>query len=173
MSKQIITRTGIMYDLENPNPTDIVLPDVLHALSRICRYNGHTREHYSVAEHSVRCFRVVVDWGGSVTDQISALTHDFHEAYIGDVSSPAIRCVPGWAEFELKHSLAMASRFGLPKQITELAKKADRVMLATELRDLFGHRLLGGEPVKQEIKPWNWANSYWELKHACEILGVM
>jgi len=35
----------------DPKPEDINLQDIIHALSNICRFNGHTNRFYSVAEH--------------------------------------------------------------------------------------------------------------------------
>jgi hypothetical protein len=37
-----------------PNPDDIRIEDIAHALSNQCRFAGHAREFYSVAEHCVR-----------------------------------------------------------------------------------------------------------------------
>ncbi len=49
----IQTYTGICFNPFLPDPKDITLEDIAHALSMMCRYNGHTKEFYSVAEHCV------------------------------------------------------------------------------------------------------------------------
>ena len=40
---------------------DIV--EIAHALANQCRYSGHTRRHYSVAEHSLLVERVIRERG--------------------------------------------------------------------------------------------------------------
>ena len=47
------TFTGKKIDLINPTREMVDIEDIAHSLSMICRYNGHCRDFYSVAEHSV------------------------------------------------------------------------------------------------------------------------
>lgn len=47
----ILTFTGRRFYPLDPRPEDVCLEDIAHALSLICRYNGHSRFFYSVAEH--------------------------------------------------------------------------------------------------------------------------
>jgi len=74
----IQTFTGRRFRPRNPAPDDFDIRDVAHALSLLCRFNGHCRVFYSVAEHSVRVSRICPPpaalWG---------LLHDLGEAYIG------------------------------------------------------------------------------------------
>ena len=48
MSK-IMLSNGEMFDLLNPDDCEYGIEEVAHALSNITRFNGHTREFYSVA----------------------------------------------------------------------------------------------------------------------------
>jgi len=41
------------YSLSDPQPDQITLEDIAHALSRICRFTGSCSTHYSVAQHCV------------------------------------------------------------------------------------------------------------------------
>lgn len=43
------TVSGRLVDLESPNPRSIAIGDVAHALSMLCRYNGHVPHLYTVA----------------------------------------------------------------------------------------------------------------------------
>ena len=47
------TATGGVFWPVDPRPEDVEIEDIAHALSLICRYCGHVREFYSVAQHSV------------------------------------------------------------------------------------------------------------------------
>src|ERR1035441_1601867 len=79
----ITTFSGVRFWPLIPNPADIRIEDIAHALSNQCRFGGHTREFYSVAEHSVRVSQLCTPenalWG---------LLHDASEAYLSDVTAP-------------------------------------------------------------------------------------
>ena len=49
----IQTYSGKKFYPLDPRPEDIDIRDIAHALSLNCRFNGHCRCFYSVAEHSV------------------------------------------------------------------------------------------------------------------------
>ena len=78
-----------------PEEADVRLDDIVHALSHINRFNGHTSTPYSVAQHSYLVASLMEDWilrgaqvsGGRALVK-AALLHDAAEAYIGDISSP-------------------------------------------------------------------------------------
>lgn len=48
----ILTSTGKRFDLFEPDADMIDPRDISHSLAHLCRFNGHTREFYSVARHS-------------------------------------------------------------------------------------------------------------------------
>ena len=50
---RIQTFTGRQFDLADPQRGSIDVVDMAHALSLLCRFNGHVRQHYSVAQHCV------------------------------------------------------------------------------------------------------------------------
>lgn len=89
----IETASGHRYAFENPDPAVVTLEDIAHATANICRFGGHVRRFYSVAEHSVLVSRIVEsaieeDIGIGRTTVQAALLHDAHEAYIWDAPSP-------------------------------------------------------------------------------------
>lgn len=152
----ILLRSSHPFDLLNPT-ADMIRPvDIAYALARICRFNGHTREHYSVAEHSIRVSALVPP-----EHRLSALLHDAAEAYIGDVSSPLKAMLPEYRAIEARIWSAICERFSIPEELPECVKHADLVMLATERRDLMPWNptpwdcLSGIEPLATVIQPLN------------------
>lgn len=110
----------------NPRPEDIHLDDIAKALSRLCRFAGHTEMFYSVAQHSVYVSAFVPP-----EHALCALMHDATEAYLVDVPRPLKKALPGYAEIEQNVWLAIAERFCLPYEMPECIKEADnRVLLA-------------------------------------------
>ena len=50
---EITTYTGKLFDPTNPNIDGIDIVDIAHALSLLCRGNGHVKHFYSVGQHSI------------------------------------------------------------------------------------------------------------------------
>ena len=131
MTPTILTHSGISFNLLEPDPDLIEIEDIAHALSHLCRFTGHTKCFYSVAEHSVLVSLYVPPQFG-----LEALLHDAAEAYIGDVSSPLKAQLHEYRNIEFKLDQAIRKRFGLPPKQSPCIKQADLIMLATEKRDL-------------------------------------
>lgn len=127
----ILTHSGRQFDLVAPTAAMISPHDIAHALANLCRFNGHTREHYSVAQHSL----IVCDLVPK-KDQLAALIHDAAEAYLGDMTSPLKALMPAYREAEQRVWLAICERFNIPQVLPESVIRADVVALATERRDL-------------------------------------
>ena len=94
----IITSTGRkVYEL-SPDDSEGVctIEEIGDALSKLCRFRGHCREFYSVAQHSYLVSRLAMELarerGQSIAEQLKAgiggLLHDAHEAYLGDYAKP-------------------------------------------------------------------------------------
>lgn len=119
-----------------PDPASIVITDIAHALSQICRFGGQTREFYSVAQHSV-----LVSQACGEDDALWGLLHDASEAYLCDVPRPlktSVQFEP-YRTVESSLQLAILSRFGLPSLPPFSVLAADELLLAVEFRDLMPH----------------------------------
>jgi len=119
----------------DPRPEDIDIGDIAHHLSRICRWNGATRRHYSVAEHSYALalhFRLQ----GNLELARWALLHDAAEAYTGDIVRPLKRAIDiGHIERRLER--VIWPKFGLHGELPREVLRADTAILGDERDQLF------------------------------------
>lgn len=128
----IETFTGKKFHLLDPQEGEICIEDIAHSLSQQCRYTGHTRVFYSIAEHSY-FVSLLAD------EKLVGLLHDASEAYLSDLSRPAKYLTPiGQPYFEVEDVIesSILRCFGLPADISPSVKKADRAMLLTEKSQL-------------------------------------
>lgn len=96
----ITTFTGLHFDPIDPDESLIKIKDIAHALSMICRANGHTRIFYSVAQHSIACAREAQQRGLSKEIVLGCLLHDASEAYLSDVTRPIKKELKQYLEVE-------------------------------------------------------------------------
>jgi hypothetical protein len=164
----ILTYSGQYFDFLNPHLNDYNIRDIAHALSHVCRFAGHTREFYSVAQHSVLVARYVMH-RAAPDDIIShgrdALLHDAAEAYLGDITRPLKQLLPDYKVIEAHTEAALFAAFGLSFHsewtMPKIVKHADLVLLATEQRDLMPPHddewllIAGIEPLPEIINPWH------------------
>jgi 5'-deoxynucleotidase YfbR-like HD superfamily hydrolase len=152
------TYLGIRFYPTNPRHEDINIEDIAHALSQQCRYAGHVKSFYSVAEHSVRVSQIVPSehalWG---------LMHDAAEAYLQDMIRP-LKCVhplgDEYRKLEDELMLQIALKYGLSWPMPPEIKHADNVLLFTEQRDLRLKYLYWQDsekytPLPETIVPWS------------------
>jgi uncharacterized protein len=129
----IQTYTGKKFYPLEPRIADVCIEDIAHSLSMLCRFTGHCRSFYSVAEHSIRVSRLC-----SPANQLYGLLHDQTEYVLNDVSSPLKRSgyFEDYRRIEKRLHVVMCQKFGLPEEEPAEVKEADLQMLATEARDL-------------------------------------
>lgn len=155
MHPDILTRGGTYFDFVTPRKSVITIEDIAHGLSNVCRFAGHTKFFYSVAQHSYHVSFLVPE-----EHAFEGLMHDAHEAYVGDMPTPLKRLLPEYAELEHRCEDAVLAAFGLERPLNRSVKRADLIMLATEQRDLLPSHddewalLKGIEPCKDVIQPW-------------------
>lgn len=147
----IQTRSGKEMYPTAPTADMLDIGDIGHALSMVCRFAGHTRTFYSVAEHSVRVARLV-----SPEDRLAALLHDASEAYLCDIPKPVKPLLPGYAAIEDRMSRVIADKWGVSYPWPESVKRADRIMLHSEARELMGDPewARGHETVSMDVCGW-------------------
>lgn len=130
------TYTGRIVNPLDLRPQDIDIVDIAHALSNICRFGGHVRSFYSVAEHSIWVAELVKRYAPHL--ELHALLHDASEAYLCDFPRP-LKYLPEFEIYRVKEKVtqdAIQAHFGLPEGILPEVKDADNAMLVREGIDL-------------------------------------
>lgn len=130
----ISTYTGKRINPLAPDPDQICIEDIAHALSQLCRWTGHTRRFYSVAQHSV-----LVSGLSNPGHKLIGLLHDAPEAYITDLNRPLKNStyMSGYRLVEQLLWNAIVEKFDLINiKIPQDVKKADDILMNTEARDL-------------------------------------
>lgn len=107
------TFTGRQFWPLDPRPEEVDPIDIAHALGHQCRYAGHVRRFYSVAEHCI----LMSLFMPTRELALAALLHDATEAYVVDVPRPLKRHLAGYAEIEAGVMVAIAQRFELPLEV--------------------------------------------------------
>lgn len=163
MANKIVTYTGKIFDLLNPKPEMVCIEDIAHALAYICRYTGHTREFYSVAQHCVLMAKNP-DLPG---DPLLKLLHDAGETYTGDIAKPWKQLLTvsqlhiPVSEFEQGIQDVIGLALGVDLSHSAEVKIADIRMMATEIRDLMPKmpqpqiwNIDVDSPIQKIIFPW-------------------
>ena len=100
MADYISTYTGIHFYPAQPDAEGICIEDIAHALSYLCRGNGHVSKYWSVAQHCILCAREAAarEWPDRLV--LACLLHDASECYLSDVPRPFKSELTGYREHE-------------------------------------------------------------------------
>jgi hypothetical protein len=171
----IQTYTGKSFRPLAARPEDVDIHDIAHALALKCRFNGHCKSFYSVAEHSVRVSRYLEQTGAPPKIALWGLMHDAGEAYLADLGGPIKRMFhvhhdtpagPNGSQIEtfadaedrLLDVIANALHFDPIDYIA--VREADLRLLMTEARDVMGGQTVSWQvkepPLPETILPVSW-----------------
>lgn len=100
--------SGIQFWPLDARPDEVDIIDIAHALSLQCRYAGHVKKFYSVAEH---CLHVSMHCPQEFA--LEGLLHDATEAYLVDMPRPVKNFMPQYKVAEKALEAVVAERFGL------------------------------------------------------------
>ncbi len=133
MEPWIITYEGHKFNYRDDAIDTIDIADIAHALSNNCRYTGHVKRFYSVAEHCV--------WASTIVPPqfaLEGLLHDASEAYLSDMASPVKQFLVDYKTEEDKIMARIARKFNLAEGFHKLPeiKLADLRMLKSEAKAL-------------------------------------
>ena len=133
MNQYFQTYNGKHVHPLSPSQDEIVIEDVAHSLSQQCRFLGHTDALYTVAQHCVLVSEMVPPG-----DALWGLLHDASEAYLCDLPAP-IKRDPQMEFYRIAEQrllTCVARKFGLAPEMPQSVKRADKILLATEFRDV-------------------------------------
>ena len=131
MDPIIETVTGKLFDARNPK---FYIQDIAESLQKLCRFNGHTSQFYSVAAHSVFVSELMCYYG--LGDPMEGLLHDAVEAYLGDIPTPIKTLLPDYKRLESSLESLMREQFHLPSRKTKGCHRADSMALKMEAKVL-------------------------------------
>ena len=170
----IQTYTGKKFYPLDASPKDIDILDIAHALSLVCRYNGHCKQFYSVAQHSVIMVKETSNLPG--TPQWKLL-HDSAEAYISDICRPIKPYIINYDTIENRILECVAIKFNLNIDEYKDVKKADDTLLVTEQRDIMGpypdRWNVDAEPLDYIIPSMTWKRAKKQFLFCAKELGLM
>jgi uncharacterized protein len=148
----IWTLEGRQIHPTSPQAAEISIFDVSHALSMICRYNGHIREFLSVGEHSLLVEELLHQQGHKPLTRLWGLVHDASEFIVGDLIRPIKKLSPEFRKIEEEITPEIFRGLGIPlptDKDMEPVHQADRaVMLAEKVKLLHSasHHTAVGAP---------------------------
>ena len=139
MSDYIRTNSGVRFYPLNPDPQGILIEDIAHALSLLCRGNGHVKVFFSVGQHCIHCAKEAEQRGYSTRLILACLLHDASEAYLSDITRPVKQHLQDYCRYE-EHLLEVIYKKFLGSPLSQeeqkLVKIIDDDMLYYDLRDL-------------------------------------
>jgi len=127
----ITSYTGHSVHALDPVPDELHIEDIAHALSNICRFGGHVRSFYSVAQHSVLVSRRL-----PVQHRLWGLLHDASEAYLSDIAAPFKPALNEYRRYEERLMYAVAQRFGLCWPMPQCVHVVDKMIVVDEALSL-------------------------------------
>lgn len=130
--------SGHRIDPLHINEDEIYLEDIAHALSLICRGNGHIQYFYSVAQHSLNCAKEAQSRGYSKHVVLSCLFHDASEAYMSDLITPIKKQMKEYQiiEDQLLETIFQAFHIKLKSDEKTIWKEMDHLLLEAELKEM-------------------------------------
>jgi len=123
----IRTYTGKYVNPFNINIEDVDIKDIAHALSMMCRFSGHCKKFFSVAQHSLLVSRNLPQ-----NLKLEGLLHDASEAYLVDIPSPIKQKMPQYLNVENNLMTIISKKFKIDWPTTPEVKKQDKCALEYE-----------------------------------------
>lgn len=150
MKDCIYTYSKIRVNTLDPNPDDILIEDIAHALSMLTRANGHFPQFFSVAQHSLQCAREAIARHYVPRLCMACLLHDASEAFLSDITRPVKRNMTMYLQIEecWQNSIYLKFVGEIPKGEEQvLLKNIDDACLYYEFKHFMGEEMFATAPV--------------------------
>lgn len=128
---------GHRYHFLYPEKATITIEDIASTLAKTCRFGGKTKRFYSVAEHLI-----IASYYPGLTPwmRMQTFAHDWHEAYLLDVTRPLKQLLPGYTYLCRICDEVLAEKFDcidlLDPETVKIVKMVDSEMLRAETAQL-------------------------------------
>lgn len=129
MEAALKTKTGLLLDYMNIAKNSISIYDIAHSLSLICRFNGHCKYFFSVAQHCLFTSWYANKLGYDYRIQMCALLHDAQEAYVCDLPTPLKKLLPEYAKIERRVQSAITECF----DVSEVYKGSHKLIKSIDV----------------------------------------
>lgn len=149
MPDYITTYGGTHFVPVKPEADKIHITDIAHALSLICRGNGHVKHFFSVGQHCIHCAKEAIAREYSKRVCLACLLHDASEAYMSDVPRPFKKYIPEYTVYEGKMLDIIYEKYlgsPLTEEEEEIVKLIDDDMLYFDLKELLNESSAREEP---------------------------
>src|SRR5262249_32784791 len=175
----IQTFTGRQFWPLDPRAEELDIEDIAVALSRDCRYAGHCKRFFSVAEHCVLMTRVARGNGYNKRDQRTALLHDASEAYLRDIPRPLKRGLRGYREIESRLMEVIAARYEIDWPIPPHIKALDESICLDEREQNMAPPPVAWDcdfestrPLGVELQYWSPAEAFARFSIELQLVGI-
>jgi len=141
----------------SPQPDEIDIRDIAHALSMTCRFGGHCSDYYSVGEHSLHVSKIAENAGADRVTQLAGLLHDAEEAYLPDIVAPIRHYTLDIQKIYSQIRDVIIDKYSLQKAGWKFIADVDRQLCTTEAKAL---KLWNkdwastGEPLNYKLYLW-------------------
>lgn len=132
----IETYTNKQYHFLNPSVDEICIEDIAQALSMSCRYSGHVKSFYSVAEHSCIVSDKILELTCDRQLAFDALLHDASEAYLNDIPRPIKPHLKNYSDIEALSEKCIQDSLGC-RPMNDLIASIDKNIVRDEAEQLF------------------------------------
>lgn len=138
----IATAQGRKYHYLAHDINEIHIEDMARANSRDCRYGGHLMDEwdgtYSVTQHQVYVYRLLVRMEAPTYTRPWGLTHDCPEGYWRDIMTPMKGVLPNYKPNEDKCAELFRRKYGIPydDNVEAYVKWADHQLYFAERQKL-------------------------------------
>lgn len=149
MSHYITTYSGLHVIPTKPEKDKILIKDIAHALSLLCRGNGHVKTFFSVGQHCINCALEADARGYSQRIILACLLHDASEAYLSDVPRPFKQYLPQYHEYEQILLNTIYQKYlgsSLSEEEARHVKEIDDDFLYFDLLELLNEKANGPAP---------------------------